>query len=486
MYKNLFERISIRFAFSNPFSQQDLLSRQVTFPAETTQSLRTPRSIIPASSLLVLVLLGASLLMAACGPQRNGDNSAALMESTRQIAIEYRASGNLEQAKADLGQLDVANANQWLIFVTESAISDGDPQDVVEALVRLVYDLGLHSAQISRYALAQGLPAHGANIGNQLVAAANPQAGSQESSETGASNTDQISTPSNEEAPTATAKADSNAPATNEQPVQSDPPATPTSEPATATPVPVPQLQASSPMNVRGGPGTNYPIVNALPAGQFATIVGKNPAGDWWQVELGDNSIGWVYGPLVETDGPIDQVVVAASIPTPPPATATPVPQPTEPPAPVQSGPDFRLVERRLWDVVENGGHLAGDSVNCGNKHEIHVLVTDANGNPLNGVAVQGVYTGEIHVTGAEGKGDGRVEYVMFSAGEDVKVIRDVDGREVTSDVAVGQTTRTKDIPFSDLIQGRFCKDDASCQAFVDTRGCFGHFSWTVVFQRSY
>ena len=161
--------------------------------------------------------------------------------------------------------------------------------------------------------------------------------------------------------------------------------------------------------------------------------------------------------------------------------------QPTPTPTATRSagGPDFRLIEQRLWDVVENGGYLDGDSVHCGERRELHVLVYNAQGALLDGVAVLGIYTGVVEVTGEQGKGEGEVEYVLGS-GEDVKVIRDADGRDVTSDVAANNTTRTDQIPFDQLIQARYCQDEASCQAFVNTYGCWGHFSWTVKFQRAY
>ncbi len=393
------------------------------------------------------------------------------MESTRQIALAYQQSGDLPQAQAQLDELDVANAGQWLIFVTEQSISQGSPANVLEALVRLVYDLNLYSAQISRYAEDQGLPHRGVSLVNQVADAVNPPAQPGE----------QGSSPA--EPPTQSPPEPSPTPAMAQETPTETP--EPTPEPPTPTPEPVveePALHATDPMNVRAGPGTEYPVVNTMSAGESAAILGRNPAGDWWQVELDDASIGWVYGPLVETSGPVDQVAVAASIPTPPPATPTPPPQPTA--TPVPAGPDFRLVEQRLWSVEENGGFLAGESVNCGGGQVLRVIVKDAAGNPLNGVTVQGVYRNELHTTGE--KGPGIAEFDVNVDGDDIVVLRDVDGREVTSDRAKGNTAKTYNIPFSQLIQGRYCKDDASCQAFVDTNGCFGHFSWTVVFQRSY
>lgn len=128
-----------------------------------------------------------------------------------------------------------------------------------------------------------------------------------------------------------------------EQQAQADPTATPTPEPPTPTPAPAePQVTVNQNMNVRGGPGTNYFIIGTATAGQQFPLTGKNPAGDWWQINYNGQS-GWVFGGLV-TAANAGGVQVALNIPAPPP-TATPVPptptpvppppaQPTQPPAP--------------------------------------------------------------------------------------------------------------------------------------------------------
>jgi hypothetical protein len=155
-------------------------------------------------------------------------------------------------------------------------------------------------------------------------------------------------------------------------------------------------------------------------------------------------------------------------------------------PQPAPGGPDFRVVEKRLWDVVENGGRLDGISVTCGEKRQLVVNVLDAAGNRLNGVAVQAIYGAqEIYVSGEQGKGDGVVEFVL-GGGQALKVIRDADGREVSSEEVYGLSTKPWEIPYETLIGGRFCTDEASCKSFVDATGCYGHYSWTVTFQRSY
>jgi len=121
-------------------------------------------------------------------------------------------------------------------------------------------------------------------------------------------------------------------------------PPTPTDTPAPPTPsatlrasdTPTPAAPAAIPntnMNVRQGPGTNYPIIGAARAGQAYPITGKNPRGDWWQIDYKGRD-GWLYAPLTLPQGNVADVQVAANIPPPPPPTPTPVPPPPAPPAP--------------------------------------------------------------------------------------------------------------------------------------------------------
>lgn len=59
-----------------------------------------------------------------------------------------------------------------------------------------------------------------------------------------------------------------------------------------------PTVTINGTMNVRGGPGTNYPITGAATAGQQYAALSRNAAGDWWQIEY-EGRLAWVYGGLV-------------------------------------------------------------------------------------------------------------------------------------------------------------------------------------------
>ncbi|MCO6452196.1 MAG: SH3 domain-containing protein [Caldilineales bacterium] len=104
---------------------------------------------------------------------------------------------------------------------------------------------------------------------------------------------------------------------------------TPTATVAPASPTPMPlafaQAVATGPTNLRDGPGTNYARVGGLQAGDALRIIGKNPAGDWWQLARPNGEPVWIYAPIVRAQGSLDGIEVAANIPEPPP---TPVPAP--------------------------------------------------------------------------------------------------------------------------------------------------------------
>lgn len=448
----------------------------------------------------ILALCLSVLLLAGCGPENSASNQDENVAATQKIALEFATAQNVNLAQAQLDALGVANVNQWLLYVTETNISSGQDPAVTDALVRLANAIGLQSASINQYAAQHNI----LGAANALVDTANQPANTPEQT----NNTAIIATapailaePDAASLPAAQADAD----AQSEAVVVVDTPTVAPIEEAvveepTATAAPNPAVVAISPLNVRNGPGLAYLIVAAMQTGETADVIGKNGASDWWQVSLANGQTGWVFSQLVTTQGDMNSVALITDIPEPPtpePVAVAPTPEPAPAqeapaqeapaPAPAPSGPDFRMIERRLWSVTENGGRMDGPSVICGEKRQLVVHVLDAGGNPLNGVAVQVVYGNkEIYVTGSQGKGDGVSEFVLGD-GQDVKVVKDVDGREVSSDVATGLSTKPYAIAFPDLIAAGFCTDDASCQKnIVDVYACGGHYSWTVKFQRNY
>lgn len=133
--------------------------------------------------------------------------------------------------------------------------------------------------------------------------------------------------------------------------------ATTTATPAPAAePAPTPfVLVQTDNLNVRLGPGTDYPILGQVNAGSQLALIGRNEAGDWLVVCCIDDRPGWVAARLVSTEAdlldlpvglPPTRVPVAppAATPTSTPAagslaTPTATPQPAGTPAPTEPPP---------------------------------------------------------------------------------------------------------------------------------------------------
>ncbi len=60
---------------------------------------------------------------------------------------------------------------------------------------------------------------------------------------------------------------------------------------------------ANQGLNVRAGPGLDYPIIGVAAPGQVLTLIGRNAAGDWLQIRPTNAAgIGWVAAAFVATD----------------------------------------------------------------------------------------------------------------------------------------------------------------------------------------
>jgi hypothetical protein len=101
--------------------------------------------------------------------------------------------------------------------------------------------------------------------------------------------------------------------------VSVEPTATPTEE-SSPTPTPTPEAKpptatANTDLNIRGGPGVNYPILGVLRAGQSAEITGKSADGGWWQIYFtgAPDGRGWVSAYYVNAQNADNVPVVQPS-----------------------------------------------------------------------------------------------------------------------------------------------------------------------------
>ncbi len=82
-------------------------------------------------------------------------------------------------------------------------------------------------------------------------------------------------------------------------------------------------------VNVRSGPGTNYPVLVVAPPGSTGEITGKSSDGAWWQfkisTEYSSTGFGWASASYVIPQG-TENVPVVEAPPAPPTVAATAVP----------------------------------------------------------------------------------------------------------------------------------------------------------------
>ena len=94
----------------------------------------------------------------------------------------------------------------------------------------------------------------------------------------------------------------------------------------------VPTATATEPINVRSGPGAQYPTYGVVSIGTTGVVIGISDDGEWWvvkvSIEFAPDGRGWVIGDFVEVTN-ADNVPVIPTPPLgdvefPPPETGTP------------------------------------------------------------------------------------------------------------------------------------------------------------------
>jgi hypothetical protein len=182
--------------------------------------------------------------------------------------------------------------------------------------------------------------------------------------------------------------------------------------------------------------------------------------------------------PAPPTDTPVPPTDTPVPAPTNPPAPPTNTPEPTPTPEPTKPPVDFVVAEAHM---VPNPTYNS-----CPGSHQIYVTVVDVNGNPVDGVAVEDTWHAVPPKISGE-KGPGKLEYDLWNNGFSLQVTRKEDGSPATSEVTPKLSSWDEDIPDEWLVQANYCRDLADCAARKgNNQLCRGHYSYNVVFKRTY
>lgn len=109
---------------------------------------------------------------------------------------------------------------------------------------------------------------------------------------------------------------------------------------------------ATGNVNVRGGPGTDYVVLDQLRAGERVAVVGRVQASDWVMVARNGIGRGFILGRLLDpvNDGRQGRVLAIADAPA-----AAPVPQSAAAPVPAAAA-EVRRCSIITQEVVLQGG----------------------------------------------------------------------------------------------------------------------------------
>lgn len=134
----------------------------------------------------------------------------------------------------------------------------------------------------------------------------------------------------------------------------------------------------------------------------------------------------------------------------------------------------------RLLPLELNSGCAKG-------MHTIFITVLDAGGAPLDGVVVGDTWNNVEEVSGR--KGPGRTEINLWANTMEILVKRDAATEQpYTSQISFPFSSFLTTIPDEQLVQGGYCANELECQWKRQNEPgfCGGHYSWEVVFQRTY
>ncbi len=137
-------------------------------------------------------------------------------------------------------------------------------------------------------------------------------------------------------------------------------PVSPESRPPIEFPTPAPSMPAGTVIapdgvNIRSGPGTNYPIIGFAPNGTTGTLIGRSNDDQWWAAGAPNlpGGVAWVAAAYVQATNADGLPIIQA--PAPPAPVVTPTPQPTASPT-ISLAADSKTIDQGQcttlrWDV---------------------------------------------------------------------------------------------------------------------------------------
>ncbi len=108
-------------------------------------------------------------------------------------------------------------------------------------------------------------------------------------------------------------------------------------------------------VNVRTGPGTQFKIMSALPAGQYMLVINQSENG-WFEIPWGREAVGWVSPKVVTLFGPCDMLIAQWAADRAQPPTLTPTPT-------AMFGATIGIPQNNLITKVTVGSIPAGTTV---------------------------------------------------------------------------------------------------------------------------
>jgi hypothetical protein len=248
--------------------------------------------------------------------------------------------------------------------------------------------------------------------------------------------------------------------------------------------------ELNTPINVREGPGVNYPVITQFEPGEETNVIGRNEDSSWWQVDLADTestvAVGWIFGELVTVENSEDIPLMEAP---PTPVPPTPAPQTTEnatganPDAEtlteqLRCGKDFCVTYQAMLSMAENGG--------CIGNHSIYITVLQGPppGVPMDGVIIGDTYNNVEMMSGSHGPGTTEITLWMNSMTLIAK--RNADGTPYTSEESFNFTSHDELIPAAVLAANGYCGGTVEqCERDRNNNSvCRGHYSWRVTFHK--